>query len=190
MECREGGEAVREGEVPGLGLEKQPPMVNGLRSGLAGGSADGRLSGCPAVQGLRCPLQDWTPCGPQRRWSCHASWTALGPAVRGDIGAGVDTDEGVGRVRGIFGGGGDGSTERVPTWGAQNSDVGTLKHLSPFEVSRQRNLTVPLSRVLVSVTLYVADSCRDLTPDFPFLPKRDSGTLHFPRKVVQVCTKP
>ncbi|CAO2631065.1 hypothetical protein LEMLEM_LOCUS21136 [Lemmus lemmus] len=50
-------------------------MVNGLRSGLAGESTDGRLSGC-----LRCPLQDWTPCGPQRHWSCHASWTALGPA--------------------------------------------------------------------------------------------------------------
>lgn len=42
-----GGVAVREGEVPGLGLEKQPPMVNGLRSGLAGRSTDGRLSSCP-----------------------------------------------------------------------------------------------------------------------------------------------
>lgn len=41
------GEAVREGEVPGLGLEKQPPMVEWPGSSPAGGSTDGRLSSCP-----------------------------------------------------------------------------------------------------------------------------------------------
>lgn len=43
------GEAVREGEVPGLGLEKQPPMVNGLDLARLVGA---RMAGCPAVRGL------------------------------------------------------------------------------------------------------------------------------------------
>ena len=53
-----GRERVRREEVPGLGLEKQPPMVSDPQMG--GGQAHRRL----AVGGLGCPLGGWTPRGP------------------------------------------------------------------------------------------------------------------------------
>lgn len=108
------GEAVREGGVPGLGLEKQPPMVNGLGSGLAGGSTDGRLSSCPRSR--MCPA-GLDPLWPSEMLELPCQLDSF-RTCRGDGTLGPSTDTGLGRVRDILGG-----SWKSLTWGAQISFV-------------------------------------------------------------------
>lgn len=106
------GEAVREGEVPGLGLEKQPPMVNGPGSGLAGESTDGRLSSSPRSR--MCPA-GLDPLWPSEILELPCQLDSFRTCRE----MGQDTDAGLGRVRGILGG-----SWKSLTWGGQNSFVG------------------------------------------------------------------
>lgn len=60
--------------LPGLGLEKQPPMASGLSGGWPARVGVHRWFSCQKAT-LGCPWHGWAPCG---LWGCQSRHLSLG----------------------------------------------------------------------------------------------------------------